>query len=125
MNLTLDRIPQYRYAVLSMRQDRGGQVELESSFVSEGQARLMFERQYSKWGFTDTNFYLVDWQTQKVLLCHQTFTSKYTDVLCCEGVQSSYATCQFRMGQPGMTWHCGQYTENGAKFCKRHAGVQS
>jgi hypothetical protein len=33
-------------------------------------------------------------------------------------------TCQFRMGQPRMTWNCGRYTKNGAKFCDRHADVK-
>ena len=33
-------------------------------------------------------------------------------------------TCQFRMGQPRMTWNCGRYTKNGAKFCDHHAKVK-
>lgn len=68
----LDRAPKFRYAVLSVRKD-AGTAELESSFASLGYAQGLFERQYSKWGFTDTNFYLVDWDTKAVLQTHVVF----------------------------------------------------
>lgn len=65
----IKQTPKFQFAVLSVR--RGETLaELESSFVSQSQAELMFERQYSKWGLTDTNFYLVDWSKQTVLQEH-------------------------------------------------------
>ena len=65
----IDKAPQFQFAVLSVRQ--GSNVaELESSFESQGQASGIFERQYSTWGFTDTNFYLVDWRKQTILQSH-------------------------------------------------------
>jgi len=48
----IDRPPQFQFAVLSVEKE-------------------MFERQYSKWGLADTNFYLVDWQKQTVLKTHE------------------------------------------------------
>lgn len=81
MRLNLDRQGKFRYQVLSMLVDGEGQVRLESSFASQGQAENMFERQYSKWGFTDTNFYLVDWQEQKLLAKHEVFNNEYTQIL--------------------------------------------
>ena len=35
-------------------------------------------------------------------------------------MEKAITTCQFRMGQPGMTWHCGRYTNNRAKLCPSH-----
>ena len=81
MRLNLDKAAKYRFAVLSMMEFQRDQVVLESSFDSETEARLMFDRQYSKWGLMDTNFYLVDWQEQKLLQAHQVFTNRYTDVI--------------------------------------------
>jgi len=81
MRLNLDKAAKFNYAVLSMREDGAGQVELESSFEDKATAESLFERQYSKWGLDSTNFYLVDWQEQKLLKVHQVFTNRYTDVL--------------------------------------------
>ena len=81
MKLNLDKMAKFRFAVLSMRADNGNNVELESSFDSETTASLMFERQYSKWGFSDQNFYLVDWQNKAVLQSHEVFQNEFTAVL--------------------------------------------
>ncbi len=81
MKLNLDKQPKFRFAVLSIRQDKASQVELESSFDREWEARSMFERQYSKWGFTDTNFYLVDWKLQSVMVEHEVFQNEYSRIL--------------------------------------------
>jgi hypothetical protein len=61
--------PKFRYAVLSLRKG-ADTAELESSFAENWKAESMFERQYSKWGLTDTSFYLVDWETQTILAVH-------------------------------------------------------
>ena len=76
MRLNLDKKGKFRYQVLSMRKDTGANVELESSADSLGLIQGWFERQYSKWGFEDTNYYLIDWQEQKVLAKHETFTNE-------------------------------------------------
>ena len=78
IKLELDRIGKFRYQVVSMRQDKGNQVELESSFASRTEAERMHDVCYSKWGFLDTNFYLVDWQKQEVLRKHEVFENDYT-----------------------------------------------
>ena len=66
----VDKAPRLQFAVLSIA--RGAAVaELESSFESSAVATNMFERQYSKWGLTDVNFYLVDWQKQTILQVHE------------------------------------------------------
>lgn len=70
----VSQTPKFNFAVLSVR--KGESVaELESSFATKEQAELMFERQYSKWGLSDTNFYLVDWQKQTILQEHITWVS--------------------------------------------------
>jgi len=66
----IDRPPQFQFAVLSVERGQSMAV-LESSFESAGQAEGMFDRQYSKWGLANTNFYLVDWQKQTVLKTHE------------------------------------------------------
>ncbi len=66
----VDKIPLYNFAVYSLR-DGSDTIELESSFVSQGQGEGMFDRQYSKWGLTDTSFYLVDWDKQQVIREHK------------------------------------------------------
>lgn len=66
---SFDKMPRFNFAVFSVR--LGSDVaELESSFDSLGYAQGLFERQYSSWGFTDTNFYLVDWKTQTIITAH-------------------------------------------------------
>ena len=66
---SVNKVPQFQFAVLSVR--KGNDIaDLESSFESEGTAKRLFSSQYSKWGLTDTNFYLVDWQNQSVLAEH-------------------------------------------------------
>ena len=68
-----DRDPEYNFAVFSVR--KGQDVaELESSFVSQSYASMLFERQYSKWGLTDTNFYLVDWENKVILQSFEVWT---------------------------------------------------
>jgi len=67
---SIDKAPQFQFAVLSVRNGQQA-AELESSFDSEGLAANMFERQYSKWGLTDTNFYLVDWTAQRIIKAHE------------------------------------------------------
>lgn len=62
----IDKVPQFRYAVFS-RRDGQETYELESSFAEKTQAESMFERQYSKWGMTETTFYLADWDEQVML----------------------------------------------------------
>jgi hypothetical protein len=81
MRLNLDKAARYQFAVLSMRADNGNNVELESSFESQVQAELMFERQYSKWGMTDQNFYLVNFSKNEVLKAHEVFKNEFTKVL--------------------------------------------
>jgi len=81
MRLNLDRAAKYRYAVLSMRLDGGNTVELESSFADQVEACRMFDNQYSKWGLTEQNFYLVDTQEQKLLKEHEVFTNEFTRFL--------------------------------------------
>jgi hypothetical protein len=77
---SIDKPPVHRFAVVSVV--RGSVcAELESSFESQGTAENMFERQYSRWGLTDTNFYLVDWQKQTILKSHEVWTSHYATVL--------------------------------------------
>lgn len=76
--LTLDRQGKYRYQVLSMQVDKAQQVELESSFGSLTESQSMFDKCYSKWGILDQNFYLVDWQEQKILRKHEVFQNDYT-----------------------------------------------
>lgn len=68
----IEKEPKFNFAVLSIAKD-SEVAELESSFVSESDARRIFGNQYSKWGLTATNFYLVDWEKQTVLLEHLTF----------------------------------------------------
>jgi hypothetical protein len=66
---SVDKAPRLQFAVLSV--EKGSQVaNLESSFDSEAVAGSYFDRQYSKWGFADINFYLVDWQKQTVIKAH-------------------------------------------------------
>jgi hypothetical protein len=65
--------PKFQFAVLSVCKD-ATIAELESSFASQGQAENMFERQYSKWGLTDVNFYLVDWTKQTILRSHEVWS---------------------------------------------------
>ena len=68
----INKPPKFNFAVLSVH--KGSEIaELESSFLEAGVAQGYFERQYSKWGLTDTNFYLVDWQRQTVLQQHIVF----------------------------------------------------
>jgi hypothetical protein len=70
---SIDKPPLYRFAVLSVARGQSIAI-LESSFESAGQAEGMFDRQYSKWGLTETNFYLVDWQKQTILKFHETYS---------------------------------------------------
>ena len=81
MRLQLDKVPRFRYAVLSMLEDAGPQVTLESSFVDNWKADSMFDSQYSKWGFEDTNFYLVDWQEQRLIRKHEVFVNDWTAII--------------------------------------------
>lgn len=76
--LILDRQGKFRYQVLSMHVDKAQQVELESSFGSLTESQDMFNKCYSKWGLTDQNFYLVDWQSQKILSKHEVFQNEFT-----------------------------------------------
>ena len=65
----VNQAPKYRYAVLSVV--RTSQIaELESSCEAEGDADRMFRMEYSRWGLTDTNYYLVDWKEQRVIKSH-------------------------------------------------------
>jgi len=70
----VDKLPQYQFAVISVRQGEPI-ASLESSFMDRNKAEGLFERIYSKWGLTDTNFYLVDWRAQTVLATHEVWSS--------------------------------------------------
>jgi hypothetical protein len=76
---SIDKPPIYRFAVVSVV--RGSvSAEMESSFEEQVIAESMFERQYSKWGLTDTNFYLVDWQKQTILKSHEVWQKNATNL---------------------------------------------
>jgi len=81
MRLLLDRQGKWQYQVLSMAVDGGNTVELESSADSLSDAQGLFDRQYSKWGLTTQNFYLVDWTEQKILAKHEVFENEFTRFL--------------------------------------------
>ena len=66
----VNEIPRFQFAVLSVRKGQET-ADLESSFENQEQAEGIFNRQYSKWGMPDTNFYLVDWMFQNVLKSHE------------------------------------------------------
>ena len=69
---SLDKPPKFNWAVYSLRKGEK-HIELESSFGDEWKAQQMFDRQYSKWGLPNTNFYLVDWAARRAIRQHKVF----------------------------------------------------
>jgi hypothetical protein len=76
--LIMDKTPKFRFVILSSKYGSRGHFELEDSFYDQKLAERYFTQRPA---YLEMNFYLVDFETSKLLAKRETYQSRFTELI--------------------------------------------